>query len=283
MTDRRHLVDAPELIDDLARADPPTVLDLRWTLTGGGRAAYEAGHLPGAVFVDLDTDLAGTAGSGGRHPLPDPGALQETLRRAGVRAGRPVIGYDAGGVPPSGAAARAWWVLRWAGLEDVRVLDGGYPAWVAAGAPTTTDVPTPVAGDVTVRAGSLPIVDADGAVRVAAGGVLLDARVPARYRGEVEPVDPVAGHVPGALNQPTAETVDADGRMRAPGDLRARFSDLGVRDGRPVAAYCGSGVTAAHTVLALTVAGFAPALYVGSWSQWITDPTRAVATGEGTS
>jgi thiosulfate/3-mercaptopyruvate sulfurtransferase len=278
MTNRRHLVDVTELIDDLAGADPPTVLDLRWTLTGGGRAAYEAGHLPGAVFVDLDKHLAGPPGSGGRHPLPDPDALQDMLRRAGVRAGHPVISYDAGGVPPIGAAARAWWVLRWAGLTDVRVLDGGYRAWVATGAPTTTDVPAPATGDVIVRPGCMPVVDADGAVRVAADGVLLDGRVPARYRGETEPVDPVAGHVPGALNQPAAETVDADGRMSAPADLRARFADLGVRDGRPVAAYCGSGVTAAHSVLALTVAGFAPALYVGSWSQWITDPTRAVAT-----
>jgi thiosulfate/3-mercaptopyruvate sulfurtransferase len=131
-----------------------------------------------------------------------------------------------------------------------------------------------------LRPGSLPVVDAGGARDTAAAGVLLDARVPPRYRGETEPVDPVAGRIPGAVNQPAAETVDAEGRLRAPADLRARFHDLGVRAERPVAAYCGSGVTAAQTVLALTVAGFDAALYVGSWSNWITDPDRPVATGE---
>ncbi|MGC9666497.1 sulfurtransferase [Planosporangium sp. 12N6] len=280
MTNRQHLVDEAALIGELARDDPPTVLDVRWTLTGGGRAAYEANHLPGAVFVDLDADLAAPPGAGGRHPLPDPGALQAALRRAGVRAGHPVVVYDAGGVPPTGAAARAWWILRWAGLADVRVLDGGYAAWVAAGGALTADVPVPAPGDVTVRAGALPAVDAEGARAVAAGGVLIDARVTARYRGETEPVDAVAGHIPGARNQPAAETVDADGRLLAPERLRARYADLGVRADRPVGAYCGSGVTAAQTALALTVAGFAPVLYVGSWSHWITDPDRPIAVGE---
>lgn len=280
MTNRQHLVDVADLTDELARPLPPTVLDVRWTLTSGGRSSYDAGHLPGAVFVDLDADLAGPPGAGGRHPLPDPATLQATLRRAGVRAGHPVVVYDAGGGAPTGAAARAWWVLRWAGLTDVRVLDGGYAAWVAAGGPTTRDEPRPAPGDVAVVPGSLPVVDADGAARVAAGGVLLDARVPARFRGEAEPVDPVAGHIPGAVNQPAAETVDGDGRLRTPARLRAGFADLGVREDRPVAAYCGSGVTASQTVLALAVAGFDPALYVGSWSQWITDPDRPVATGD---
>jgi thiosulfate/3-mercaptopyruvate sulfurtransferase len=280
MTNRQHLVDVADLTDELARPLPPTVLDVRWTLTSGGRSSYDAGHLPGAVFVDLDADLAGPPGAGGRHPLPDPATLQAALRRAGVRAGHPVVVYDAGGGAPTGAAARAWWVLRWAGLTDVRVLDGGYAAWVAAGGPTTRDEPRPAPGDVAVVPGSLPVVDADGAARVAAGGVLLDARVPARFRGEAEPVDPVAGHIPGAVNQPAAETVDGDGRLRTPARLRAGFADLGVREDRPVAAYCGSGVTASQTVLALAVAGFDPALYVGSWSQWITDPDRPVATGD---
>jgi thiosulfate/3-mercaptopyruvate sulfurtransferase len=280
MTNRQHLVDVARLIGELIRTDPPTVLDVRWTLTGGGRAAYEAGHLPRAVFLDLDADLAGPPGAGGRHPLPDPETLQATLRRNGIRAGHPVIVYDAGGAPPTGAAARAWWILRWAGLTDVRVLDGGYAAWVAASGPTTQTERTPTPSDVTVKPGSLPVVDAAGARAVAVDGVLLDARVPARFRGETDPVDPVAGHIPGARNQPAAETVDASGRLHPPGLLRDRFQDLGVHEDQPVAAYCGSGVSAAQTVLALTVAGFRPALYVGSWSEWITDPARPIATGE---
>ncbi|GII20518.1 sulfurtransferase [Planosporangium mesophilum] len=280
MTDRQHLVDVTGLRGELARSDPPTVLDVRWTLTGGGRADYETGHLPGAPFLDLDAELAGPPGRGGRHPLPAPEKLQGALRRLGVRAGHPVVVYDAGGAPPTGAAARAWWIMSWAGLTDVRVLDGGYAAWVAAGGPTTTEEPTPAPGDVTVTAGSMPVVDAAGARAVAADGVLLDARVPARFRGETEPVDRVAGHVPGARNAPAGGTVDDSGRLHPPEKLRERFAGLGVREDQPVAAYCGSGVSAAQSVLALTLAGFRPALYVGSWSEWITDPARPVATGE---
>src|SRR5262249_43053590 len=140
MTKRQHLVDVAELRD---QPDPPTVLDVRWTLAGDGRSAYAAGHLPGAVFLDLDADLAGPPGAGGRHPLPDPATLQSALRRAGVRTGYPVVVYDAGGAPPTGAAARAWWILRWAGVEGVRGLDGGYAARGAAGGPGTTDEPAP--------------------------------------------------------------------------------------------------------------------------------------------
>jgi thiosulfate/3-mercaptopyruvate sulfurtransferase len=169
--------------------------------------------------------------------------------------------------------------MRWAGLTDVRVLDGGYAAWVVGGAPSATASRRPAKGDVTVKPGTLPVVDAEGARRVAEQGVLIDGRVAARYLGETEPIDPVAGHIPGAVNQPAAETVAADGRLHPPRELRARFEKLGVRDDRPVAAYCGSGVTAAHTALALTVAGFDPALYVGSWSHWITDPARPVKAG----
>jgi thiosulfate/3-mercaptopyruvate sulfurtransferase len=280
MTHRQHLVDVPTLIAELDRPDPPTLIDVRWSLGGGGEATYDAGHLPGAAFLDLDAHLAGPPGPGGRHPLPHPDAVEAALRRAGVRAGHRVVAYDAGGTPPTGAAARAWWIMRWAGLTDVRVLDGGYTAWVAAGAPVSTAHPTPARGDVTVAPGALPVLDAAGALGVCADGVLIDARVGARYRGEAEPVDRVAGHIPGAVNQPAAETVDADGRLRPPGQLRALFEALGVRDGEPVAAYCGSGVSAAQTALALAVAGYEPALYIGSWSNWITDPAHPVATGE---
>jgi thiosulfate/3-mercaptopyruvate sulfurtransferase len=267
-------LDVPTLAEQLAST---TVLDVRWRLTGGGREAYAAGHLPGAVFVDLDGDLCGAPGAGGRHPLPDPADLQAALRRAGVSDRRPVVVYDGGGPEPTGAAARAWWTLRWAGHEDVRVLDGGYAAWVAAGQPVTTEVPAPMSGDFAVRAGAMPVWSAEDAALAGTGeGVLIDARVPARFRGETEPVDPVAGHIPGAVNQPATETVDEYGRLREPAALRAAY---GVVPGTPVGAYCGSGVTAAQTVLALTAAGLEPALYVGSWSHWITDPDRPVAEG----
>jgi thiosulfate/3-mercaptopyruvate sulfurtransferase len=276
------LVDVATLVGELANPAAPTVLDVRWRLTGPpGRTDYTAGHLPGAVFVDLDAELCGTPGVGGRHPLPDPAALQQVLRAAGVRTGHPVVIYDGG---DGLAATRAWWTLRWAGHRQVRVLDGGYPAWGAAGQPVTTESPVPVPGDVTVRPGGLPVLDADAAARLAAGdGVLLDVRAAARYRGETEPIDPVAGHVPGAVNLPATEQVGTDGRLRTAAALRSRFAEAGVEPGVRVGAYCGSGVTAAHTVFALHLAGHPDAaLYVGSWSDWLTDRNRPVATGSGT-
>lgn len=272
------VVGVPALAAEMSSGAPPTVLDVRWRLVGPpGRADYAAGHLPGAVFLDLDADLCGSPGAGGRHPLPDPAALQRALRRAGVRTGHPVVVYDGGDGPP---AARAWWTLRWAGHQPVRVLDGGYPAWVAAGRPVTPEVPEPAPGDLTVRPGSLPVLDAAAAAALAADGVLIDVRAEPRYRGETEPIDPVAGHIPGAVNLPTTEHVEIDGRLRAAQALRSRFAQIGVQPGVRVGAYCGSGVTAAHTVLALHRIGRTDAvLYVGSWSDWITDPTRPVATG----
>ncbi|WP_329108511.1 sulfurtransferase [Micromonospora sp. NBC_01699] len=278
------LVDVATLAGELADPEPaaPTVLDVRWRLAGPpAREDYAAGHLPGAVFVDLDAELCGAPGPEGRHPLPDPAALQRVLRAAGVRTGHPVVVYDGGdGLP----AARAWWTLRWAGHESVRVLDGGFAAWVSAGQPVTAEVPTPPPGDVTVVPGGLPVLDADAAAELAAGaGVLFDVRAAPRYRGETEPVDPVAGHVPGAVNLPTTEHIAPDGRLRAAATLRSRFAQAGVEPGVRVGAYCGSGVTAAHTVFALHLAGHPDAaLYVGSWSQWVTDPDRPVATGAGT-
>lgn len=274
------LTDVTALAAQLRSARPPVLLDVRWRLAGPpGRDDYAAGHLPGAVFVDLDHELCGPPGAGGRHPLPDPADLQRVLRSAGVRAGHPVVVYDGGEGQP---AARAWWTLRWAGHDDVLVLDGGFAAWTAAGEPVTTEVPVPAPGDCTVRPGGLPVLDAAGAARLAAGtGVLVDVRVAPRYRGEVEPVDPVAGHIPGAVNLPTTGHAGGDGRLRAADALRSTFAAVGVTDGVPVGAYCGSGVTAAHTVLALHRAGRTDAaLYVGSWSGWVTDPTRPVATGD---
>ncbi|GAA1810434.1 sulfurtransferase [Luedemannella flava] len=275
------LIDAATLAAQLAEPHPPTVLDVRWRLGGPpGRDAYRAGHVPGAVFVDLDAELCGPPGAGGRHPLPDPDALQRVLRAAGVRAGHPVVAYDDG---DGQAASRLWWTLRWAGHDDVRVLDGGFAAWTAQDRPVTDEEVTPPAGDIEVRPGGLPVVDAAGAVALADAGVLLDARVAPRYRGETEPVDPVAGHVPGAVNLPVGELSGPDGRLKPVADLAAAFSAAGVDSDRPVGAYCGSGVTAARTVLALHAAGRTDAaLYVGSWSNWVADPDRPVATGENT-
>ncbi|MEW2440369.1 sulfurtransferase [Micromonospora marina] len=273
------LVEPGRLAAELDHADPPTLLDVRWRLTGPpGRDDYTAGHLPGAVFVDLDTELCGRPGAAGRHPLPDPAALQAALRAAGVRAGHPVVVYDGG---DGMSAARAWWTLRWAGHRQVRVLHGGFPAWTAAGLPVDTSVPTPVPGDVTVAPGALPVLDAGAAARLAAAepGVLIDVRAAPRYRGEHEPVDPVAGHVPGAVNLPAPEYV-TQGRFPAAEALRERFAAAGVDADAPVGAYCGSGVTAAQAVLALHLAGRPDAaLYVGSWSEWVADPDRPVATG----
>ena len=274
------LVDADTLATALAGDGPPTLLDLRWRLGGPpGRDGYRAGHLPGAAYADLDADLAGPPGRGGRHPLPDVADVQASLRRLGVSGDRPVVVYDD---QDGGVAARAWWVLRWLGHRDVRLLDGGLRAWQSAGHPVETGDVTPAAGDFTARPGGLPVIDAEAAAATAETGVLLDVRSAERYRGEVEPVDPVAGHVPGAVSAPSTGNVDADGRFLPPAQLRARFGSLGVRPDSAVAAYCGSGVTAAQTVLALEVAGLLgspAALYAGSWSEWVTDPTRPVATG----
>jgi thiosulfate/3-mercaptopyruvate sulfurtransferase len=271
-----QLITVPVLAEALASARPPTVLDVRWRLGGpSGRLEYEAGHIPGAAFVDLDAHLCGPPGRGGRHPLPDPGVLEKALRAAGVRHDRPVVTYDAGECQ---AAARLWWTLRWAGHPEVRVLDGGYAAWLTGNRPVEPGKATPAAGDFNVRPGHLPVLDAAEAARLADTGVLLDARVPARYRGETEPVDPVAGHIPGAVNLPAGELVGPDGHLLPVPALRERLAAAGVVAGRPVGAYCGSGVTAAQTILALTVAGVPdPALYVGSWSHWVSDPARPVA------
>jgi thiosulfate/3-mercaptopyruvate sulfurtransferase len=253
------------------------LLDVRWELGGPhGRAAYLAGHIPGAVFVDLAAELAGTPSppTRGRHPLPALADLQAAARRWGIREGQPVVVYDGGsGV----AAARAWWTLRWGGIPDVRILDGGLPAW--DGELETGDV-TPPPGDVVLTGDGMPLLDADGAAALAESGVLLDARAPERFRGEEEPIDPVAGHIPGARNAPAADNLGQDGRYLAPEALRERYAALGVRGDGPVGAYCGSGVSAAQDIAALELAGIAGvALYPGSWSAWCADPSRPVAMG----
>lgn len=271
------LIDVATLAEEL-RETPPTLLDVRWSLTGPpGIEDYRAGHLPGAVFVGLDQDLAGEPGPEGRHPLPDTTAFQAAMRRSGVRAGRHVVVYDDGA---SIAAARAWWLLRYFGHDRVQVLDGGSRVWRDAGHPVTAEEPRVESGDFVANPGGMPVLDAGEALAVASEGVLLDVRAPERYRGEAEPMDPVAGHVPGAINAPSTGNIDSDGRFLAPQRLRKRFDALGAGSGGDVGTYCGSGVTAAHGVLALELAGIPAQLYVGSWSNWVADPSRPVATGQ---
>jgi len=264
------------------------LLDVRWGLTdppGAGRAAYRAGHLPGARFLDLETVLTGprTDPTLGRHPLPSPDRLTAGLQELAVDPTRPIVVYD---LPGTFGAGRAWWVLRDAGL-DVRVLDGGLPAWVAAGGALEqgdgTVHSTPDEGGVspaltpsefTLTPGHMPVISADEAA--AWPGTLIDVRAPERFRGEVEPLDPKAGHIPGAVNRPVARLWTADGRLAGDWQLRDFFGELA----DPVAVYCGSGVSAAQGVLALAALGRMAALYAPSWSGWCADPDRPVA-GEG--
>lgn len=252
-----------------------TILDVRYKLGGPpGPSEFAAGHVPGAVYVDLDRELAAPAGTGGRHPLPEAAAFEGAMRKAGVSSARPVVVYDDWGAR---AAGRAWWLLRYFGHADVRVLDGGWGAWRAAGQPVASVAVTPEAGDFVATPGGMPVVEAPDVTGV---GVLIDARAPERFRGDVEPVDPVAGHIPGAVNVPTAANLDAEGRFRAPAELARVYAAAGAVPGADVAVYCGSGVTAAHDVIALELAGVRAKLYPGSWSGWITDPSRPIARGD---
>ncbi|MEU5979531.1 sulfurtransferase [Streptomyces sp. NPDC047315] len=273
----KPIVSAAELASALAGPRPPVVLDVRYQLGGPhGRPDYDAGHLPGAVFVDLDAELAGPPGAAGRHPLPDVEAFGAVMRRAGVSTDSSVVVYDA---DKGWGAARAWWLLRWTGHADVRVLDGGLAAWAG---PLETAPPAPAPGDFVPKPGALPLLTADGAAELARSGLLLDARAGERYRGEVEPIDAVAGHIPGAVSAPTTENLGRDGRFLPSDELTARFTALGAGEGDgPVGVYCGSGVSGAQEALALELAGFTPALYAGSWSEWSRDPERPVATGAG--
>ncbi|MBB5929943.1 sulfurtransferase [Streptomyces echinatus] len=278
----RAIITASELAHELTGGAPPLLLDVRWQLSLAkaagapafdGRAEYAAGHIPGAVFVDLDRELASAPGASGRHPLPDLAEFGAAMRRAGVSAGRPVVVYDGG---QGWAAARAWWLLRWTGHPDVRVLDGGLPSWRGE---LSTRTPAPAEGDFAPAPEAVGRLDADAAAVLARTGVLLDARAGERYRGEVEPIDRVGGHIPGAVSAPTTENVGPDGRFLPAAELRDRFKALGVSEDTEVGVYCGSGVSGAHEVLALAVAGIPAALYVGSWSEWSSDPSRPVAVG----
>ncbi|HXH80795.1 sulfurtransferase [Nocardioides sp.] len=269
------LISAAELASSLGRV---IVLDVRYRMGGPpGREEYAAGHISGAAYVDLDTDLADAPAEPvddrGRHPLPDPDVFVAAMQRAGVHTDLPVVVYDDW---QGRAASRAWWLLRHYGHRDVRVLDGGWGAWVAAGGDVETGEPATLRGDFHGTPGSMPVVDADGLLAV---DVVVDARAPERHRGEVEPVDPVAGHVPGAVNVDTGRNLAQDGRFRDATELRTLYAGVGVTPGGNVAAYCGSGVTATHDILAMEVAGTRAALFPASWSGWVADPAREVERG----
>lgn len=268
------LITAPELAE---RRDRVAVLDVQYALTGTpGPQLYAAAHLPGAPHLNLDTVLADPPGERGRHPLPAADRLQAGLRAVGLHDDSRVVVYDQ---ESSLGAARAWWVLRWAGLTDVRVLDGGLAAWVRAGFDTTVEVPQVDPGTITVRPGSVPVLEADDVLRfIAQGGTLLDARTEERFRGEVEPIDTEAGHIPGAINLPAGQVLRPDGTFAAPEAIRTALAERGIPVGGVVGTTCGSGITAAQLTLALHEAGIESVPYIGSWSEWIRDPGRPRAT-----
>jgi thiosulfate/3-mercaptopyruvate sulfurtransferase len=273
------LVEPAELAALLEAEQPPVLADVRWTLGGPpGRPQFEAAHLPGARWVDLEHELSGPPGAGGRHPLPPPAVFEAAMRAIGVREDRLVVAYDGA---TSQAAARLWWLLTDAGHPRVRVLNGGLAAWLAEGRPTESgpaaDVPP---GDFVARPGQrrqLTAAELEAGLTGTGGPLLVDVRAPERFSGATEPVDPVAGHIPGAVNLPATGNHDPSGRFLDADSIRGRHLAAGVDAGAVL--YCGSGVTAAQSLLALESAGLTAGLYPGSWSDWIRDPRRPVATG----
>lgn len=272
-----------------------TVTELRSRLQGGGvvsfdcrfslddpkvgRRQYDAGHIPGAMYLDLEQDLSGpSTPASGRHPLPDPRELAAKLAHFGASTDKAVLVYDDG----EGMVARAWWLIRYLGHEDVQILDGGFGAWLAAGYETSEEEPQPPVASFTPQVRSDWVVDVSDVERIVAGdrqAILIDARAAPRYRGEQEPLDPKAGHIPGATNVPWQEGIDAAKRWRDPEEQLRRFEPVLAR-GEEIVCYCGSGVTACADLFALELAGIRDAkLYPGSWSEWCADPRRGVATG----
>jgi thiosulfate/3-mercaptopyruvate sulfurtransferase len=261
--------------EELHELDKVKIFDCRAALGDSdyGQRVYAAGHIPTASYLSLDDDLANPPGDGGRHPLPRPDSLAMRLQELGVSDDSQVVVYDdAGGA----YAARAWWCLRWLGHEAVAVLDGGLAAWTG---PLDTTTPHPTPGNFSIRPALTRTIDAAELKTSAPSRMLVDARTRARFAGDEEPIDPVAGHIPGAVCLPFQENLAADGHFQDPDALRQRFADAGSAE--LVVCYCGSGVTAAHNILAMKIAGYPdPALYPGSWSEWIRDPDREIATGD---
>jgi thiosulfate/3-mercaptopyruvate sulfurtransferase len=282
MTIRTTLVSAAELQQKFA--DPQwKIFDVRHDLfdLDAGLRAYRAGHIPGAQFASIEDDLSGTkTGSNGRHPLPTRDTLVERFRAWGIDSSTQIVAYDAQG---GQFAARLWWLSLWLGHRAVAVLDGGWPAWLASGGAIESVAPVPARSDFTAAGSQVRVVDVRDVLAASSARerLLVDARLPERYRGEQEPIDPVAGHIPGAVNRAWQQNLAADQRFKAATELRAEFDALlGGRAAHQVTHQCGSGVTACHNVLAMTVAGLPDsALYSGSWSEWIADPTRPIRTG----
>jgi thiosulfate/3-mercaptopyruvate sulfurtransferase len=287
--DRAVLIEPAELAELLNSDQPPVLADVRWTLGGpSGLPDYEAEHIPGTHWVDLEQQLSAPPGAGGRHPLPDPARFQAAMRAIGVRGGQPVVVYDAAS---SLGAARLWWLLTDAGHDAVLVLNGGLAAWRAAGLPTESGpsaasapnpggTPPDPPGEFVARPGQRAQLTADDIGADLAGDRrlrLVDVRAPKRFSGELEPIDPVAGHIPGAVNLPATGNLDANGRFLDGPAIVRRFTHAGV--GTQAVLYCGSGIAAAHGLLALESAGLTGMIYPGSWSDWIADPARPVATG----
>ena len=276
------IIDVPTLAA-LLGTPGVVVVDCRFDLadTARGESAYLEGHIPGAVYAHLDRDLSGPkTGGNGRHPLPTPETLASTLGRLGIDASSQVVVYD----QDTGMyASRLWWMLRWLGHDAVAVLDGGYAAWTNAGHACVpgAEAPTPRTFIAAPRPDRLLTVDEVLPLTTSTTRIV-DARAPVRFRGEQEPIDPVAGHIPGAVNHFFMRSMDENGRFRSADDLRREWtSSLGDAHPSEVVCYCGSGVTACHDLLSLEVAGLPGAkLYAGSWSEWVADPTRPVATGD---
>ena len=274
------LITAEQLIADVAHWPVPVILDVRWVLgDSAGRQHYRDGHIPGAVFVDLPHDLsAPPSPAEGRHPLPEPEVFQAAMRRLGIDDGDRVVVYDDNG---NTASSRAWWMLRWAGVSDVRILDGGLKAWRKAGGPLVVgpgNLTEP--GNFTFHRDHMGTVTMDEAGQWVSRGVLLDVREAPRYAGRTEPVDQRAGHIPGAVNLPTKALVDAEGYFRPAEELRALFAERGITDGADAVVYCGSGVHACHALAAMEIAGLEGArLYPGAWSQWSRDRSRSIVIG----
>lgn len=286
-------VTAAELLNRMGeqRSQPPALLDVRWQLgRNDGAEQYAQGHIAGAVYVDLETELASAAPNLGRHPLPGPEQLAGAIARWGIVPNQEVVVYDA----VSGmSAARAWWLLRWAGFKNVRILDGGLDAWTRAGGTLDQVVEVPVVASATITTGHMPTMNIDQAAEFPLDGFLIDARAGERFRGEVEPIDPRAGHIPGALNIPTASLLNADGTFKSESDLRELYEQAGILEdtealgegewpipAADVGVYCGSGVTACHEIAVLASLGIDATLFPGSWSQWSNDQDRIAATGE---